>query len=344
MKRKIIQKLTYLSVLALMITGCGNAVTATEDTAVSIESESAAAGTAAPAESGATAGDKTQAANPAPSQAPAATPKATATTAPTATPKATATATAVPTPTATPMATATAAPTATPKATATATAVPTPTATATATAVPTPEPTAVPTPEPTPEPEPTPVPEPTPEPVQHTHSWTETGRNEVTTCREGTTTITISYSCSCGETKTDTQTVASNCSWDWIPSEWEYDVTGCEKHRHLSYKCTVHNQSGYEMPRFENVDEHNYVENRIEPSCDTKGGVYVSCSKCSSHFPEKSYVLTNDIYPDGGGNGHDFQETARRPLDDLEKAWFEGKTEDVTYTCTKCGFSYHDVE
>lgn len=328
MKRKIIQKLTCISVLALMITGCGNAATVTESTAVSIESESAAAGTAAPAESGAAAGDKTQAANPAPSQAPAATPTATATAAPKATPTAT--------PTAAPKATATAAP----KATATATAVPTPEPTA----VPTPEPTPEPVPEPEPEPVSEPEPEPIPEPAQHTHAWTETGRDEVTTCREGTTTITTSYSCSCGETKTETQTVASNCSWEWIPTEWHYDVTGCEKERSLHYMCTVHNQSGFEMPQYEQVDEHNYCETRHEPSCEEKGGVYVYCSKCGMHFPDKYYTITNDMYPDGGGNGHDFQETARRPLDDLEKAWFEGKTEDVTYTCTKCSFSYHDVE
>ena len=97
------------------------------------------------------------------------------------------------------------------------------------------------------------------------------------------------------------------------------------------------------MPKFEEVDEHDYCEHRTEPSCETKGEVVVICSKCGMHFPAKNYPITNDKYPDGGGNGHNFVETARRDLNEEETAWFgEGKAM-ATYTCSACGFSYDDI-
>ena len=87
----------------------------------------------------------------------------------------------------------------------------------------------------------------------------------------------------------------------------------------------------------ETVDEHNYVESRTEPTCETEGFVTVTCSKCGTHFPEKSYSL-------GGGQGHSFAESSRRPLSEDEASWYEGKSSCVTYTCSTCGFSYDEIE
>ncbi|MDE6169268.1 MAG: hypothetical protein K2G28_12525 [Acetatifactor sp.] len=188
---------------------------------------------------------------------------------------------------------------------------------------------------------PAPTPAPTPAPA-HTHSWSETGRNEKVDCFAGTAATTINYSCNCGETKTETQTAASNCDWQWV-GEWHYDNSGCVKQRVAYHTCVTHNTMTTEMPRLDEVDEHNYCENRVEPSCDTKGEVSVSCSKCGMHFPDKSYSITNDKYPDGGGSGHNFVESSRRDLSEEEAAWYGENKAWVTYACSACGESYDDV-
>lgn len=176
------------------------------------------------------------------------------------------------------------------------------------------------------------------EPAKHEHSWNETGRTSSTDCFAGKTTTTISYSCSCGETKTETQTADSGCVWEWV-GETTYDNSGCIKSTISRHICTVHGTATSEMPKMETVDEHNYVENRIEPSCECEGFVTVTCSKCGMHFPDKSYSL-------GGGQGHTFVESSRRPLSQDEAEWYEGqgKSACVTYTCSTCGFSYDEME
>lgn len=173
-------------------------------------------------------------------------------------------------------------------------------------------------------------------PAKHEHSWNETGRTSSTDCFAGKTTTTISYSCSCGETKTDTSTADSGCVWDWA-GETTYDNSGCIKSTISRHICTVHGTATSEMPKMETVDEHNYVESRTEPACECEGFVTVTCSKCGTHFPEKSYSL-------GGGQGHSFVESSRRPLSEDEASWYEGKSSCVTYTCSTCGFSYDEIE
>ena len=175
-----------------------------------------------------------------------------------------------------------------------------------------------------------------PQAPKHEHSWNETGRSSSTDCFIGKTTTTISYSCSCGETKSETQTSDSGCVWEWV-GETSYDNSGCIKSTISRHICTVHGTATSEMPKMETVDEHNYVESRTEPTCETEGFVTVTCSKCGTHFPEKSYSL-------GGGQGHSFAESSRRPLSEDEASWYEGKSSCVTYTCSTCGFSYDEIE
>lgn len=105
----------------------------------------------------------------------------------------------------------------------------------------------------------------------------------------------------------------------------------------------THGTTTTEGPRFEDVDEHDYNRRRFEPSCDEKGRVVVSCNKCGTYFPLLNETITTDQYPDGGGNGHQFVETARRDLDELEADWFGKDKVWATYTCSVCGFSYNDV-
>lgn len=175
-----------------------------------------------------------------------------------------------------------------------------------------------------------------PQAPKHEHSWNETGRSSSTDCFIGKTTTTISYSCSCGETKSEIQTSDSGCVWEWV-GETSYDNSGCIKSTISRHICTVHGTATSEMPKMETVDEHNYVESRTEPTCETEGFVTVTCSKCGTHFPEKSYSL-------GGGQGHSFAESSRRPLSEDEASWYEGKSSCVTYTCSACGFSYDEIE
>lgn len=175
-----------------------------------------------------------------------------------------------------------------------------------------------------------------PQAPKHEHFWNETGRTSSTDCFAGKTTTTISYSCSCGETKTDTSTADSGCVWEWV-GETTYDNSGCIKNTISRHICTVHGTATSEMPKMETVDEHNYVESRTEPTCECEGFVTVTCSKCGTHFPEKSYSL-------GGGQGHSFAESSRRPLSEDEASWYEGKSSCVTYTCSTCGFSYDEIE
>lgn len=175
-----------------------------------------------------------------------------------------------------------------------------------------------------------------PQAPKHEHSWNETGRSSSTDCFAGKTTTTVNYSCSCGETKTETQSADSGCVWEWV-GETTYDNSGCIKNTISRHICTVHGTATSEVPRMETVDEHNYVESRTEPTCECEGFVTVTCSKCGTHFPEKSYSL-------GGGQGHSFVESSRRPLSEDEASWFEGKSSCVTYTCSACGFSYDEIE
>lgn len=185
------------------------------------------------------------------------------------------------------------------------------------------------------------APQPTQAPA-HTHSWTETGRSSSTDCFAGVTTTSINLSCSCGETKTDTQTADSVCDWQWV-GDWQYDSTGCIKFRTTQHTCVNHGTTTTEMPGYERIDEHDYVRGGLEPSCEMKGEVEVSCSKCGTYFPSMNETATNDKYPDGGGNGHQWAETSRRDLDEAEAAWYGENKAWATITCSVCGKSYNDV-
>lgn len=167
----------------------------------------------------------------------------------------------------------------------------------------------------------------------HTCSFVETGRSSSTDCFQGLTTTTVSYACSCGQTKAETSTVAAGCSWEWV-GDTSYDNSGCVATTISTYMCTTHGTNGNQPPRIETVDGHDRQENRTEPTCECEGFVLVYCTKCGTHFSHESL---------GGGQGHSFAETSRRPMSEEEAAWNGSEGSIVTYTCTKCGFSYDDI-
>ncbi len=112
-----------------------------------------------------------------------------------------------------------------------------------------------------------------------------------------------------------------------------YDNSGCVATTVSIYMCTTHGTSGGQPPRVETVDGHDWREERIEPTCEMEGSSTMICTKCGTH---KDYTSL------GGGQGHSFAETARRPLSEEEALWY-GEGFMVTYTCTTCGFSYDDI-
>ena len=178
----------------------------------------------------------------------------------------------------------------------------------------------------------------------HVHEWEETGRNSETNCYAALTTTTISYTCiNCGETKIETTQEPSDCDWQWV-GEWEYGYCNrCERWRNLYHQCVTHGTFTIEGPRREEEDNHVYTTYITEPSCEERGLIQTWCHVCNTHFKTDDVYITNETYPDGGGNGHVFVETSRRELDEEETWWYgEGKVE-ATFTCSVCGRSYNDI-
>ena len=131
-------------------------------------------------------------------------------------------------------------------------------------------------------------------------------------CSQGITTTTVNYSCSCGKTKSETNTANSGCNWQWV-GDTSYDNSGCVATTVSIYMCTTHGTSGGQPPRVETVDGHDWREERIEPTCEMEGSSTMICTKCGTH---KDYTSL------GGGQGHSFAETARRPLSEEEALWY----------------------
>ncbi len=162
------------------------------------------------------------------------------------------------------------------------------------------------------------------------HNWRETDSREEVDCFEGVTRYTKTYECPCGETKTE-ETMAHECDWQWVRDDNPNHVGCTMGYVILQYICRTH---GTKTPNFDiiYVDEHEREEHIIEPTCERQGVVEIVCKKCGLYFPDEYRVATNDKYPDGGGNGHKFEDTTRY-VDDHAY---------LKHTCTVCGYSYQD--
>ena len=161
------------------------------------------------------------------------------------------------------------------------------------------------------------------------HYWRETDSQEVTDCFAGVTRYTKTYECPCGETKAEESTV-EECDWQWIDPDW--DDTKCEGYKVLIHMCLTHGTKTTETPEVVYVNHHEYAEEISEPSCEVQGEIRIYCKKCGLYFPEEYRVATNDKYPDGGGNGHKYEDTVKY-VDDHAY---------LRHTCTVCGFYYQD--
>lgn len=180
----------------------------------------------------------------------------------------------------------------------------------------------------------------------HTHSWKETGRGEETIrCDENKKYVDIYYECSCGEKKTEKNVTSAGCVYGPVYSDWEYGFhfQSCERWRWEYGGCQTHNVKFSTPPVYRFEDTHHRVYNVTEPSCTEKGGIYVYCDKCDLHLKTEDQQLTNETYPDGGGNGHKF--FAAQSGIEVE---FNGDS-GLFYTmcrmeCSVCHFTYDDIE